>query len=152
MSRGLGRIERECLRVIEVCEERGIAATTLKIAVNVYRVERDRRGIRVISVAEHTGTKRALASLRRKGLIKGHQALAERPDGRIMLARCKTDGRAQRCCYWSTPTSPDLATSVAADPNWMKSNASVAVMLGMSVSTVRRGRAKARAEALTKTA
>jgi hypothetical protein len=105
MSRGLGRIQRECLRVIEtwepIFEEPRSGTyrpwshphpTTYEIAAEVYRIEPDERGGRVISESQHIATKRALATLRRKGLIEGRQE---------QVARSWSDGRCQRCCFWS---------------------------------------------------
>jgi hypothetical protein len=65
---GLGRIQRGCLRVIEECEAAGKRPTMLNIASEVYRVRPDR-----LSDAQHVATKRALASLRQKGLVSGQE-------------------------------------------------------------------------------
>jgi hypothetical protein len=67
---GLGRIQRGCLRVIEECEAAGRRPTMLSIASEVYRVRPDR-----LSEAQHVATRRALASLRRKGLVSGQEVL-----------------------------------------------------------------------------
>jgi hypothetical protein len=144
MSKGLGQIQRECLRVIEehsaVCKR----VTTTRIVVEVYRIKA-RRGVRRYTEAQHTAVKRALAGLRRKGLVKGQQALAQCGDGPIILARrSEKTGRAVRCCYWSIPASPDL--DVSNDPGWKQSDSRVAVELSMSVSSVRRGRELAAAK------
>ena len=77
---GLGRIQRGCLRVIEECEAAGKRPTVLNIASEVYRVRPGR-----LSEAQHVATKRALASLRRKGIVSGQEVLQfalERPDER----------------------------------------------------------------------
>jgi hypothetical protein len=141
MSRGLGRIERECLRVIEEYSSRRKRVTTNRIVAKVYQVKPDRRGVLIINDAQHTAVKRALAGLRRKGLVKGQQAVGRCPDGRMTLARCSNiDGSAVRECYWSTPASPDL--DVTDDPGNVKSHARLAVELGMSMPAVRRARAK----------
>lgn len=98
MSRGLGRIERECLRIIEAA---GKELTTFTIAAEVYRVKRDRNGNRWINDAQHVGTKRALASLRRKGLVTGQQKVTVK-DGQKILSVVGSDGiRAERCCFWA---------------------------------------------------
>jgi hypothetical protein len=93
MSKGLGRIQRGCLRVIEDYEAVGKRPTTFNIAAEVYRVRRDEHGNRMVSDAQHAATKRALASLCRMGLITGQQHLK--------LARSISDGRSERCCFWS---------------------------------------------------
>jgi hypothetical protein len=63
MSRGLGRIERECLRFIEFFEGHCFEPSTIHIAAKVYHVKG-----RPISEAQYVATKRALASLQRRGL------------------------------------------------------------------------------------
>jgi hypothetical protein len=93
MSWGLGRIQRGCLRVIEEYEAAGKRPTIFNIAAEVYRVRRDQRGNRLVSVAQHVATERALAALGRKGLVTGHQHLE--------LARSISDGRSEPCCFWS---------------------------------------------------
>jgi hypothetical protein len=108
MSRGLGRIQRECLRVIERYEAAGGRPTTFHIACDVYQVEQDPDGNRWCNDAQHTATKRALASLRRKGLVAGQQEIGVKADGRRIfnLAKSPTDGRAERCCFWSLSRKP----------------------------------------------
>jgi hypothetical protein len=93
MFKGLGRIQRGCLRVIAEYEAAGKRPTTFNIAAEVYRVRRDQRGNRMVSEAQHVGTKRALASLRQKGLVTGQQ--------HFELVRSIYDRRAERCCFWS---------------------------------------------------
>jgi hypothetical protein len=98
MSRGLGQIQRECLRIIEMYQAAGKEPTTFNIAAEVYQVERDHNGSRMINDAQHTATKRALANLRRAGLVTGRQDLTicqKLNDGSY-------NGRAERCCLWST--------------------------------------------------
>jgi len=68
--------------VIEEYEGAGKGPTTFKIAAEVYRVRPDRRGNRMVSDAQHVATKRALASLRQKGLVSGRQDITVCPDGR----------------------------------------------------------------------
>jgi hypothetical protein len=77
MSKGLGRIQRGCLRVLVECEAAGKRPTMLNIASEVYRVRPDR-----LSEAQHVATRRALASLWQKGLVSGQgeiQFASERP-------------------------------------------------------------------------
>jgi hypothetical protein len=63
MSRGLGQIQRECLRVIEAYAARCKMVTTFTIVAEVYQIKRDRRGNRMCNDAQHTAVKRALAGL-----------------------------------------------------------------------------------------
>jgi hypothetical protein len=98
MSRGLGWVQRECLRVIEQYEAAGKRPTTFNIAAEVFQVKRGR----TISDAQHVSTKRALFNLRRKGLVSGKQEVTIAEDGRRILAVVGPDGRtAERCCFWS---------------------------------------------------
>jgi hypothetical protein len=66
MWKGLGRIQRGCLRVIEEYEAAGKRPTTVNIAAAVYRV-----GPHRLSETQHVTTERALATLRQKGLVSG---------------------------------------------------------------------------------
>jgi len=102
MSRGLGWIQRECLRAIESCERTDKRATTFTIAAEIYQVKPDKNGNRRVDDAQHVATKRALANLRRKGLVSGEQITETLADGtkRFWLAKSPTDGRAERCCIW----------------------------------------------------
>jgi hypothetical protein len=106
MSKGLGRIQRGCLRVIEEHEAVGQRPTTFNIAAEVYRVRRDQRGNRMVSDAQHVATKRALASLRRMGLVTGQLHLE--------MARSLRDGRSERCCFWSIARG-DISTKAATE-------------------------------------
>jgi hypothetical protein len=102
MSRGLGRIQRECLRVIANYEAGGKRPTTFNVAAEVYQVRRDRHGNRMINDAQHTATKRALSGLRSKGLVVGRQDIKTLPDGDRIFEFVGPDGlRAERCCFWS---------------------------------------------------
>ena len=77
MSKGLGRIQRGCLRVLGEYEAAGKRPTMLNIASEVYRVRPDR-----LSGAQHVATRRALTSVRQKGLVSGQgdiQFAWERP-------------------------------------------------------------------------
>jgi hypothetical protein len=148
MSKGLGKIQRECLRVIESYEAAGKWATTYNIVAEVYQIKRDRHGNRMCSDAQHTAVKRGLAGLGRKGLINGQQALARLPDGQIILAR-QWRGRAIRCCYWSSAGRPQLSVANDAEiyGGSVLSNRRIAFEIGASVSTVRRARKKVRDKA-----
>ena len=108
MSRGLGRIQRGCLRVIEEYEAADKMPTTFNIAAEVYRVRPDRHGNRMVSDAQHVATKRALATLRQKGLVSGQQDVTVYPDGRKILARADAAGRAERCCLWCLSVASPL--------------------------------------------
>jgi hypothetical protein len=75
MSRGLGKIQRECLRAIESgCKTAGLLPTTYNIVVEVYQIEPDGDDCRLFTDAQYVAVKRALASLRRAGLIDGFSA------------------------------------------------------------------------------
>jgi hypothetical protein len=95
MSKGFGRTQRECLRAID---RYPWGATTYTIAADAYDVPPDRDGNRMISEAQHVATKRALAGLRRAGLVTGRQDM-----GYVRRLRDGTfdrSGRAERCCIW----------------------------------------------------
>jgi hypothetical protein len=102
MLRGLGWVQRECLRVIECCERTGKRATTFTIAAEVYQVKPDKNGDRWIDDAQHVATKRALENLRRKGLVSGKQIVEVQADGTKIFGVVKspTDHHAERCCIW----------------------------------------------------
>ena len=72
MSRrfGLGRIQRGCLRLIGEYEAAGKRPTMLNIASEVYRVRPDR-----LSEAQQVATRRALTTLRQRGLVSGQEVL-----------------------------------------------------------------------------
>ena len=108
MSKGLGYIQRGCLRVIEEYEAAGKRPTTFNVAAEVYRVRPDRRGNRMVSDAQYVATKRALASLRQKGLVSGQQDVKVYPDETRILARANAVGRAERCCLWCLSVSTSL--------------------------------------------
>jgi hypothetical protein len=81
MSKGLGRIQRECLRVIDRLDAMDMDVTTLVIAAEVYGINH----IDLTSDAQRVAVKRALAGLRRKGLVIGKQ-MTMMVDGKKMLA------------------------------------------------------------------
>jgi hypothetical protein len=81
MSKGLGRIQRGCLRVLGEYEAAGKRPTMLNIASEVYRVRPDR-----LSDAQHVATRRALTSLRQKGLVSGQGDIQFAPEGPQRLA------------------------------------------------------------------
>jgi hypothetical protein len=93
MSKGLGRIQRECLRVIKACEAAGKRPTTFTVTVEVYRVEPAENGDRLCNDAQHTATKRALANLRRKGLIAGQPDITVYPNGKRIFTYVRVGGR-----------------------------------------------------------
>jgi hypothetical protein len=115
MSRGLGRIQRECLRVIAEYEAAGRRPTTFNVACEVYRVARDRDGNRMINEAQHVATKRALANLRRNGLVTGQQDITLLSDGTRIFTFVGADGlHAERCCLWSITAKTDHVTMAQA--------------------------------------
>jgi hypothetical protein len=84
MSKGLGRIQRGCLRVLGEYEAVGKRPTMLNIASEVYRVRPDR-----LSDAQHVATRRALTSLRQKGLVSGQGDIQFAPEGPQRLAHAR---------------------------------------------------------------
>jgi hypothetical protein len=79
MPKGLGRIQRGCLRVIGEYEAAGKRPTTYSIAAEVYRVSPER-----LSEAQRVTTKRALASLQQKGLVSEQQDISVHEDGWLL--------------------------------------------------------------------
>ena len=108
MSKELGHIQQGCLRVIGEYEAAGKTPTTFNIAAEVYRIRPDRHGNRMVSEAQHVAIKRALASVRQKGLVSGQQDVKVYPDGTKILARASAGGRAERCCLWCLSVSSPL--------------------------------------------
>jgi hypothetical protein len=80
MSRGLGKIERDCVRVITEYRAAGRWPNTYNITAEVYQIERDEKGNRSVSNAQHSAVKRALLSLRRKELIRAVQVCQRNQD------------------------------------------------------------------------
>jgi hypothetical protein len=106
MSRGLGWLQRECLRVIELYEADGKRPTTKDIAAVVCRVMPNSEGHPVISEAQHASTRDALYALRSRQLVEGKQDIAVTKSGKRIFARRGQDGFApERCCFWSTVRS-----------------------------------------------
>lgn len=101
MSRGLGWVQRECLLAIKRYEVIGKRPTTFAIAAEIYRVDCDEDGNRWVNDAQHVATKRALAGLRRKGLVSGQQEIFVSRDGTKHLA-LHNGWTAERCCLWSS--------------------------------------------------
>jgi hypothetical protein len=66
------------------------------------------KGSRMVSEVQHVAMKRALASLRQKGLVSGQQDVKVYPDGTKILARASAGGRAERCCLWCLSVSSPL--------------------------------------------
>ena len=104
MSCGLGRIERACIEAIhhreEACES---PPTTFTVACDADGVQPDDGGNRLCSAAQHVAVKRALAGLRRKGLVTSLRDTTR--------ARSIYDGRAQTCCLWMSPGRKDQAAA-----------------------------------------
>ena len=71
MSRGLGLIQRECLRVIETRNHAGEEPDTFAVTCDVYAIKADKRGNRLCSDAQHSAVKRALRTLRKSGRVAG---------------------------------------------------------------------------------
>jgi len=106
MPTGLGWLQRECLRVIELYEADGKTPTTRDIAAIVYRVKRDREGQPLISKAEYFLIRHALTALRSRQLVKGKQEIAVTKSGSRIFAKRGPDGFGpERCCFWSTVRS-----------------------------------------------
>lgn len=101
MSRGLGRVQQGCLRVINEYESAGQPPTTYNIVAEVYEVKRDKDGNRWVSDAQYVAVKRALAALRRQGRVIGWCDRDHTPfppgDPRW--------GKIERCHYWRTVPS-----------------------------------------------
>jgi len=66
--------------------------TTYTITAEVFRVSPDKDGNRLVTEAQHVAVKRALAGLRRKGLVVGCRD--------TMHARAPGDGRIELCHRW----------------------------------------------------
>ena len=120
MSRGLGRVQLECLRAIEQREMQGERPTTFTVVAEVYQVKPDQDGNRTISEAQYVAAKRALTSLRRKGLIESCRDMRLTPSGaktdRTIAAEIKVSvstmrrarelhgqqhANPERCCLWN---------------------------------------------------
>jgi hypothetical protein len=66
MSRGLGKLQRELLTILEESDK---ATDTITLAADAYRVEPDVNGFRRVTDAQHAAVRRALCSLHRRGLV-----------------------------------------------------------------------------------
>jgi hypothetical protein len=89
MSRGLGRVQKACLRVISEWKAKDDWPTTFDIAAEVYQIKPDKDGVRYVSEAQHVAVKRALEGLQGLGLIIGariHRARIPGDDLRTELA------------------------------------------------------------------
>jgi hypothetical protein len=148
MSKGLGRIQRECLRVIDAYEVVGREPTTYNIVAKVYQVKRNERGVLVINEAQHSAVKRALANLRRRGLIVGMQDVGVTDDGKRYLYRQGAGSRVERCCIWSLVRGEGQEAPPAPTDPPQKSDAVIAFEIGVSRSTLRRARAAQRTGAM----
>ena len=103
MSKGLGWVQRECLRAIRKFESVGQRPTTYDVVAEVYDVKQDQYGNQWINDAQYSAVKRALASLRRKGLVAGEQVFELNEHGRkLFILSQHPRGYAQRCCLWAT--------------------------------------------------
>ena len=96
MGRGMGRVQRACLRVVEQYERDGRWPTTFNIAAEVYAVPPDQDSIRCVTDAQHVAVKRALAGLQRHGLVIGFRTGMQRSPG--------VNGRTELCHHWMTET------------------------------------------------
>ncbi|WP_027584021.1 hypothetical protein [Bradyrhizobium sp. Ai1a-2] len=95
MSRGLGSVERACLKVIqwrEGADKR--PPTTFTVACDVYDVSPDDDGNRLCNNTQHVAVKRALASLQRKGFVIGFRDTYH--------SRARGDGNIELCHIWMT--------------------------------------------------
>ena len=114
MIKGLGRIQRGCLRVIEEYEAAGKRPTTVSIAAAVYRVGPDR-----LSEAQNVTTERALATLRQKGLVSGQQVMTVYSVGTKDFPHTQRlavgSYRAERRCIWSRNGGPDMEASCSVE-------------------------------------
>jgi hypothetical protein len=90
MSRGLGQIQRDCLRVIETRNHAGESPDTFAITCDVYAIKPDKHGDRLCNDAQHTAVKRALRTLRAAGRITGQDA-----------------GYARGRAHWTIEPAPD---------------------------------------------
>ena len=98
MSRGLGRVQNRCLSAIALRERRGSKAKspdTFEIIAFVYQLDRDGNGDFTYTDAQHVAVKRALAGLRRKGMVIG----VDRQYCRPLIDRAD-DGRTDRGYCW----------------------------------------------------
>jgi hypothetical protein len=102
MSRGLGRVQRDCLRIITEYEKAGKPPTTYNIVAEVYQVQRDENGNRRVTDAQHVAVKRALGVLRRQGRVIGWHDSEHTP----YAAGDRKNGHIERCHYWrlASPT------------------------------------------------
>ncbi len=95
MSRGLGKVQRACLRIVEECERvDDWWPTTYDIAAMVYDVPAGEDGISVVEPAQHAAVRRALLGLQRQGRLIGFRTHRQRDPGR--------DGRLELSHHWMT--------------------------------------------------
>jgi hypothetical protein len=91
MSRGLGRVQKGCLRIIGEWRVEGEWPTTFDIAAEVYQIKPNKDGVRYVSDAQHVAVKRALESLQCLGLVIGAR-----------LHRAGDDDRTELAHHWMT--------------------------------------------------
>jgi hypothetical protein len=106
MSKGLGRIEREVLAALD----EGGLGDTITLAAIAFDVPDDG----YVSDAQHAAVRRALGSLKRKGLVREH-------------GRSFYDGRRR----WGARDSGDIHNFGA-----IRSNRSIARQVGLSPKTI----------------
>jgi hypothetical protein len=66
MSRGLGKLQRDLLAILEDGDK---VLDTITLAADAYRIELDASGCRGVTDAQHAAVRRALCSLHRRGLV-----------------------------------------------------------------------------------
>jgi hypothetical protein len=101
VSRGFGRVQRRCLEAVETYTSHGEDAPTFTIAADVFSVQRDPDGNRLITNAQYAAVKRALAGLQRKGLVVGQR----HPERSMKDADGRPNGKCERSKFWTTPGS-----------------------------------------------
>jgi hypothetical protein len=82
MSRGLGKLQRDLLEILEESDQE---INTITLAAIAYRIQPDETGFRGINDAQHAAVRRALRGLHKRGLV-------------VEL------GRRHRCnrCHWAS--------------------------------------------------
>ena len=66
MTRGLGKLQRDLLEILEESTEK---LSTITLAAIAYRVQPDEIGFRGINDAQHVAVRRALRGLYKRGLV-----------------------------------------------------------------------------------
>jgi hypothetical protein len=116
MSRGMGRVQRATLEVVQKHEP----ITTYDIIPEVYKIKRSRDGYRYFDPAQHVAVKRALEGLQRKGLVIGFRTQRARDpaagDGRMEL--CHTWMTEKEFAKWSVQEQENIKTVMAFNPEY----------------------------------